>query len=143
MLFGKTEQLVKRILVVEDEALTAFDNESMLGDLGYDVVGTVDSFEDAVRLLDKERVDLVMSDFRLRSDKTGVDLARAAKERGVPTLFASGYEIPNPSEVAIGCLAKPYTERQIKKALECINRHLAGKSVKPQKGLTLFFADQA
>ncbi len=142
MLFGKRKDVVNRILVVEDEPLTAFDNESVLRDLGYEVVGTIDSFEDAIRLLDKERVDLVMSDFRLRSDQTGVDLARVAKERGIPTLLATGYTIPDASEVAIGCLAKPYTERQIKKALESIDRHLSGKPVKPQKGLTLFLADQ-
>ena len=27
MLFGKRQQMVKRILIVEDEPLTAFDNE--------------------------------------------------------------------------------------------------------------------
>ena len=32
MLFEKRKQIVKRILIVEDEPLTAFDNENMLGD---------------------------------------------------------------------------------------------------------------
>ena len=30
MLFGKRKRIVKRILIVEDEPLTAFDNETML-----------------------------------------------------------------------------------------------------------------
>ena len=30
MLFGKRKQVVKRILIVEDEPLTAFDNENTL-----------------------------------------------------------------------------------------------------------------
>ncbi|CAN5229029.1 hypothetical protein BH24PSE1_BH24PSE1_11340 [soil metagenome] len=34
MLFGKRKRIVKRILIVEDEPLTAFDNETMLADLG-------------------------------------------------------------------------------------------------------------
>ena len=29
MLFGKRKQVVKRILIVEDEPLTAFDNENI------------------------------------------------------------------------------------------------------------------
>jgi two-component system, response regulator PdtaR len=46
MLFGKRKRIVKRIIIVEDEPLTAFDNEVTLGDLGYEVVATLDSFED-------------------------------------------------------------------------------------------------
>ena len=38
MLFGKRKRIVKRILVVEDEPLTAFDNEVMLAGLGYDAI---------------------------------------------------------------------------------------------------------
>ena len=65
MLFGKRKRIVNRILIVEDEPLTAFDNEVMLGDLGYEVVATLDSFEDAIELLDREKIDLILSDFRL------------------------------------------------------------------------------
>ena len=36
MLFGKRKRIVKRILVIEDEPLTAFDNEVMIKDAGYD-----------------------------------------------------------------------------------------------------------
>jgi hypothetical protein len=33
---------------------------------------------------------------------------------------------------------KPYSERQLKSALESVDRHLAGEKVKPPKGLELF-----
>jgi two-component system, response regulator PdtaR len=33
---------------------------------------------------------------------------------------------------------KPYTERQLTKAIECVDRHLQGEKVKPPKGLELF-----
>src|SRR4051812_44355026 len=46
MLFGKRKQVVKRILIVEDEPLTAFDNENILGDAGYEIVATIDRFDD-------------------------------------------------------------------------------------------------
>ena len=71
MLFGKRKRIVNRILIVEDEPLTAFDNEVMLGDLGYEVVATLDSFEDAIELLDREKIDLILSDYRLSSQRTG------------------------------------------------------------------------
>jgi CheY-like chemotaxis protein len=140
MLFGKRKQVVKRILIVEDEPLTAFDNENILGDAGYEIVATVDDLEEALAVLDREEVHLILSDVRLRKNKTGVNLARAARERGVPTLFATGHSYPGAAEVAVGCLSKPYSERQLCKAIECVDRHLQGEKVKPPRGLELFLA---
>ena len=138
MLFGKRRRVVKRILIVEDEPLTAFDNETMLTDAGYKVVATIDNFDDAIQVLEREQVDLVLSDVRLRSQQSGVDLAQAAKAKGIPTLFATGHPYPGAGLVAVGCLMKPYTERQLKSALESVDRHLAGEKVNPPKGLELF-----
>ena len=141
MLFGKRKQVVKRILIVEDEPLTAFDNENFLGDAGYEIVATVDDLDEALEVLEREKVDLILSDVRLRSQKTGIDLARHAKERGIPTLFATGNPYPGAAEIAVGCLHKPYSERQLCKAIECVDRHLQGHKVKPPKGLQLFIRD--
>ena len=138
MLFGKRERIVKRILVVEDEPLTAFDNETMLRDAGYEVVATLDGFDDALEVIQREKIDLILSDVRLRSHETGIDLAKAARERGIPTLFATGHRLPAAAAVAVGCLMKPYSERQLKAALDSVDRHLRGESVSPPKGLELF-----
>ena len=145
MLFGKRDRIVKRILIVEDEPLVAFDNETMLADLGYEVVATLDSFDAAIAELESSVIDLILTDLRLSGDRTGLDLARAAKGRGVPILFATGHELPDEaSSLAIGCLAKPYSERTLKNALECIDRHLAGKTVKkPPRGMRLFTGESA
>ena len=138
MLFGKRKQVVKRILIVEDEPLTAFDNENILGDAGYEIVATVDDLDEALRVLEREDVHLILSDVRLRGARTGIELAHAAKEKGVPTLFATGHSYPGASEIAVGCVRKPYTERQLCKAIEAIDRHLQGEKVKPPKGVELF-----
>lgn len=139
MLFGKRKRIVKRILVVEDEPLTAFENENMLGDAGYEVVATLDSFDDAIELLDSDTVDLVLSDYRLSGERTGVDLARAAKNRGVPILFATGHELPaEAAKLAVGSIRKPYTERILKLALETVDCHLSGERTKPPRGMQLF-----
>lgn len=138
MLFGRRKQIVKRILIVEDEPLIAFENENMLGDCGYEIVATIDDFDRAMEILAAEQVDLVLSDVRLRSQQTGIDLARAAKERGIPTLFATGHPYPGAAEVAVGCLVKPYSDRQLKLAIENVDKHLQREKVKPIKGLELF-----
>jgi two-component system, response regulator PdtaR len=143
MLFGKRKRVVNRILIVEDEPLTAFDNEVMLGDLGYEVVATLDSFEDAIELLDREKIDLILSDYRLSGERTGMDLARAAKKRGIPIVFSTGHQLPPESvQLALGCIAKPYSERTLKLALVAVDKRLAGKGSKPPKGCELFVPDE-
>jgi CheY-like chemotaxis protein len=143
MLFGKRKRIVNRILIVEDEPLLAFDNEVMLGDLGYEVVATLDSFEDAIERLDNDEIDLILSDYRLSGERTGLDLARAAKNRGVPIVFSTGHALPPESvQLALGCINKPYSERTLKLALNAVDRRLAGKAAKPPKGVELFVPDE-
>ena len=138
MLFGKRERIVNRILIVEDEPLTAFDNENLIGDAGYEVVATVDRFADAVETLDKEQVDLILSDVRLTGERSGIDLAKEAGRRGIPVLFVTGGPPDDAGELAIGVLMKPYTDRTLKAALTAVDSYLAGKKARPPKGLTLF-----
>ena len=138
MLFGKRKRIVNRILIVEDEPLTAFSNENLITAEGYEVVATLDRFADAVATLDKEKVDLILCDVRLAGERTGIDLARVAKNRGVPVLFVTGVAPDNASELVIGCLMKPYNDRTLKSALTAVDKYLAGERVRPPRGLTLY-----
>jgi CheY-like chemotaxis protein len=138
MLFGKRKRVVNRILIVEDEPLTAFDTENLIGDAGYQVVATIDRYSTAIDLLDREQVDLILSDVRLSGARTGVDLAREAQRRQIPVLFVTGAAPDNASELAIGVLAKPYNDRTLKSALTAIDCYLAGGKARPPKALTLF-----
>src|SRR5688572_15033167 len=104
MLFGKHKRIVNRILIVEDEPLTAFDNETMLTDAGYEVVATVDRFADALQKLDGDQVDLILSDVQLTGERSGIDLAKEAKKRGIPVLFVTGYPPDDAADLAVGCL---------------------------------------
>lgn len=138
MLFGRRKRIVKRILIVEDEPLTAFDNEVMLRDAGYEVVATLDRFADAVVTMDEEQIDLILCDVRLTGERTGIDLAEVARKRGIPVLFSTGNPPPNASALVLGCLIKPYNDRTLRAALKAVDQHLAGKKAKPPKGLDLF-----
>jgi CheY-like chemotaxis protein len=138
MLFGKRKRVVNRILIVEDEPLTAFDTENQIGDAGYEVVATIDRYATAIELLDREQVDLILSDVRLSGQRTGVDLAMEAQRRQIPVLFVTGAAPDNASELAIGVLAKPYNDRTLKSALTAVDCYLAGEKARPPKALTLF-----
>ncbi|MEQ7873173.1 response regulator [Sphingomonas sp. ASV193] len=138
MLFGRRKRIVKRILVVEDEPLTAFDNESMLDAAGYEVVATLDTYAAAVEALDSEKVDLILSDVRLAGKRGGVELAEEARRRSIPVLFVTGSPPPQARELAIGSLLKPYTDRTLRAALKAVEAKLGGEKARPPKGMELY-----
>ena len=83
-------------------------------------------------------IDLVLVDVRL-ADGSGIDVARAAQQRGVPVLFVTGNCPVEAHEVASGCLAKPYAQRDLIAAIDAIDAQLGGKSPKRlPSGLRLF-----
>ena len=139
MLFAKRERAIRRILIVEDEPLVAFDNEHLLNDAGYEVVGTVDNLADAVRVIGEEEIDLVMSDVKLNGDGDGMDVARAAAAKGVPVLFVTGNCPIEAHSLGVGCLAKPYTGKILKNALSALDAKLQGRPTKKlPAGLSLY-----
>ena len=131
MLFGKRERRIGRIMVVEDEPLVAFDNENMLKEAGYEVVATVDCYADAAAVIDSEPLDLILTDLSLAGEGTGVDVAREAARAGIPVLFVTGNCTVASKALALGCLAKPYTERVLLGTLKALDLHLQGRS--PQR----------
>ncbi|WP_114950706.1 response regulator [Sphingosinicella terrae] len=141
MLFSKRERLIRRILVVEDEPLVAFDNEYLLTDAGYEVVATVDSLAAAGEVIGREPLDLVLTDIKLAGEGDGTGVARLAGERSIPVLFVTGQPCDHVRTLGLGCLAKPYSEKVLKNALEAIDRHLRGERLKKLPAqLTLYEA---
>jgi DNA-binding response OmpR family regulator len=130
MLFTKRERLIRRILIVEDEPLVAFDNEHMLGEAGYEVVATVDNLAAAQEVIEAEELDLVLTDIRLNGDGDGSAVAEVARAKGVPVLFVTGFCPEDARTLAVGCLAKPYSSRVLRAALDALDGHLRGEEVK-------------
>ena len=139
MLFVKRERRISRILIVEDEPLVAFDNESMLQDAGYVIVATVDSYVDAAEVMARDALDLILTDISLAGEGSGVDVARAAAALGIPVLFVTGNCTAEAKALAVGCLAKPYSERVLLGTLVAVDQHLQGRAPKklPEE-LTLY-----
>ncbi len=130
MLFGRKKRLIVRLLVVEDEPLIAFDNEHILTDADYEIVATVDRVAEALAVLRSGAgIDLVLVDVHL-ADGSGIDVARAAGEAGVPVLFVTGNCPVEATTLAAGCLAKPYQQRDLIGAIEAIDAQLAGRKPK-------------
>lgn len=139
MLFAKRQRMIRRIMIVEDEPLVAFDNEHLLEEAGYEVVATVGDAAGALAVLEAESLDLVLTDIALAGEGDGIEVARAARAKGVPVLFVTGNCSEEARALALGRLAKPYSEKTLKAALAAIERQLQGRPLKrPPAQLTLY-----
>jgi DNA-binding response OmpR family regulator len=131
MLFGKKKRRISRLLIVEDEPLVAFDTEHFLREAEFEIVATVDRVAAALKVIHgDEDVDLVLVDISL-ADGSGLDVARAAHGIGISVLFVTGACPEGARDVAAGCLAKPYAQRDLLAAIDAIEAVLGGK--KPKK----------
>jgi CheY-like chemotaxis protein len=83
---------IRRVAVVEDELMVAWTIESLLEDLGLEVVGMFANGEDAVAALKDAAVDLICLDINLGRGIDGIETARRIRE-GQPAaiLFISAY----------------------------------------------------
>jgi CheY-like chemotaxis protein len=80
----------RRVLIVEDEGMTAMLLEDMLADLGHAVVAAVGRMERAAQLISEGEFDFAILDVNLRGEFT-YPLADILKARGIPFVFATGY----------------------------------------------------
>ncbi len=139
MMLGRKKRRITRLLLVEDEPLVAFDVEHLLIEEDYAVVATVDRVAQAVSIIaDGEAIDLALVDVAL-ADGSGIEVARAAAERGIPVLFVTGNCPGDAQALAAGCLAKPFTQRDLLAAIRAVEAQLEG--VAPRRlphGLRLF-----
>jgi CheY-like chemotaxis protein len=84
-----------RILVVEDEYAVAADVTWWLQDSGAEVVGPAPTIKEALTLVAAHDVtlDRAVLDVNLRGEEV-FPVADALMKRGVPFVFATGYEEP-------------------------------------------------
>jgi CheY-like chemotaxis protein len=114
----------KRILIVEDEALTVLALKRELADLGYEIAGDASTAADALRAAEDNRADIVLMDIQLDGGISGI--AAAAAIRGhldIPVVFltahASAETVAHAVESgAFGYLVKPYTVPELKAAID-------------------------
>ncbi len=81
---------MRRILVVEDEALLAMMIEDMLTEAGYEVVGPAPRLEDALELARNAAFDIAILDMNL-AGVSSIPVADVLRSRGIPYVFATGY----------------------------------------------------
>lgn len=113
----------RRVVVAEDEALIRLDLVEMLREEGYQVVGEAGDGQEAVRLAEQLRPDLVILDIKMPK-KDGIEAAsNIAGERIAPVVILTAFSQRDLVERArdagaMAYLVKPFAKRDLVPAIE-------------------------
>lgn len=126
-----------KILIVEDEEIVAFDIESTLHNLGYEVCAVVASGEEAIASACTNLPNLVLMDIKLKGTMDGIEAAAEIHKLGnIPIIYLTAYGDKNTLERAkitepFGYLVKPFEEKELYTAIEiALTRHYAEQRVR-------------
>ncbi len=112
------------VLVVEDDAIIAWDIAMQLKDLGYQTAGPAKTGELAIEIASRLRPTLVLMDIHLASAMDGISAAQTIRSQfDIPSIFVSAFNGDASRERAMlakpaGYLTKPFSEHQLSAALE-------------------------
>ncbi|TGJ98944.1 response regulator [Leptospira langatensis] len=113
-----------KVLVVEDEIITAMVVKRELEKIGCNVLDLATSGEDAVRIAKAGRPDLILMDITLAGEIDGVTAATEIKlEADIPIVFVTGYQDSVTRDRAaktnpLGFFVKPLQIVQLKTLIE-------------------------
>ena len=113
-----------RLLVVEDEGITAMDTSDYLHSVGYEVCATAFSGQEAIDLATQCRPDLVLMDIRLQGKMDGIEAAQQIRSRlDIPVIYVTAHADDLTLQRAklsqpVGYVLKPFEERTLCSTIE-------------------------
>ncbi|NLF73779.1 MAG: sigma 54-interacting transcriptional regulator [Candidatus Anammoximicrobium sp.] len=113
-----------RVLIVEDEQIVAIDLEGHLERLGYHVVASAASGQEAYDQAGRAQPDLILMDVRLDGPLDGIEAARRIRQQwDVPVVFLTAYSDAATLERAklaepYGYLVKPFVPSDLNAAIQ-------------------------
>ena len=113
-----------KMMIVEDEIITALGLSKEFEGLGYTMCALVSSGEDALHHIESERPDVILMDISLRGSPGGIEAARQIHSRfGIPIVFITGYLDPEIMEQAkatepLGYFVKPLDCKKIGQVID-------------------------
>jgi two-component system, response regulator PdtaR len=122
----KTQNMEEKfkILIVEDELLVAKDISTRLQQKDYEIVGISDNCDDAVRLFQTTKPDLVLLDITIKGDKDGIKTAQEIyKIRPTPFIYLTAHTDTDTLQRAkntfpTAYLVKPFTTNNLMVSIE-------------------------
>ena len=115
------DNLVPRVLIVEDEPVLAFALEELLTDAGFEIIGVATRLDRAFAIIESGVCDAAILDTNLAGE-SAAPAASALTARGVPFLVLSGYSPDQQNGAFVGALhlQKPCQPERLIQALRSI-----------------------
>ncbi len=119
----------ERILLVEDERITAMAERELLQGLGYRVTATAATGEEAILKAAKERPDLILMDISLQGKMDGIEAAATIrKQNNIPVIFVTAYAQTDFSDrikdsVSFRYIYKPISAELLKSCIDAVFSH--------------------
>jgi CheY-like chemotaxis protein len=116
----------RRILIVEDEAVTSVMLEKTLKELGYEVVGSAFDGAEAINLARDKKPDIILMDIRIQGEIDGIETAkRIYQQYKIPIIYLTAHSDDDTIRRAVesgpfGYLIKPFKERELYSNIEMV-----------------------
>ena len=113
-----------RLLIVEDEGIVALNIQTRLEGLGYSVVASVSSGEEAIEVSGETRPDLILMDIKLDGKVDGIEAAAEIRRLfQLPVVYLTAYtndETLNRAKLTepYGYILKPFEARDLCTTIE-------------------------
>jgi PAS domain S-box-containing protein len=132
--------LADKILIVEDERITAEDLAEILKGLSYQVTAVVSSGAEAIREAEENPPDLVLMDIRIKGAMDGAETARILRERfDIPVVYLTAHADRDTLEKAkqsrpLGYVVKPFHESELHASVEiALSKHRYDRSLQSRE----------
>lgn len=126
-----------RVLIVEDEFVTASDIKTCLEESGYIVSAIVPSGEKAIASVIEDPPDIILMDILLKSKMSGIDAADTIRSRyNLPVIFLTAHSDEQILEKAkltepFGYILKPFQVRELHGTIEvALYKHKVERDLK-------------
>ena len=124
------------ILIVEDSPVIALSLEESLEELGYEVLASVDSGEEALTFVESKQPDLILMDIMLDGDLDGIETTEEiTASHDIPVIYITAYSNESILDRAkitapYGYILKPFNEREIHINIEiALEKHRMQKKI--------------
>ena len=131
-----------RILIVEDEQITAEDLRDIITELGYTVIGVVSSGAEALERAEQERPNLALMDIRIKGSIDGTETARLLRERfDVPVIYLTAHADRETLDRAkqaqpLGYITKPFKQTELQASIEmALHKHREDRKTKEREAM--------
>lgn len=138
-----------KVLIVEDEFPIAMDIELRLSQMGYEVLGIADNYDDIFNFLSRLHPDVLLMDIHIKGDKSGIDAAKEILEKyNIPIIFVTAFADNNTFQEAVktqpfGYLTKPFKDTDLQFAIEiAIQKHKDLYQQKDYKAILNLYFDK-